>query len=485
MNRGNMSRRGFLAKSLGALTAAGLPVWFANEMVSDAQEKKDGKTPGGANDRIVMAAIGTGTNRTRRAEGAPLRGERGVAIMQNAMNENGVQMIAVCDVDRPNAEFAQNIVRNAQRGGSRDCTVHTDYRRLLENRDITAVTIGAPDHWHALIAIAAMRAGKDVYCEKPMTLTIEESKLVARVARDTRKIFQVGTQQRTEFSGRFRLAAELVRNNRIGRVHRVTTLIGTNPVGGPFQVRPVPEGLDWNFWQGPTPNVEYVKERCHYDFRWWYEYSGGKMTDWGAHHNDIAQWALGMDDTGPITVRGTGEAPRNQANCYNCHPTFEVTYTYGNGRNGQAGTTLVCRSGPAANWPIREGNNVAGNGILFEGEDNKWIWVSRSTIQASDRALLNEELPAGATRLPRVTGNGNHHMRNFIECVRSREQTICPANVGHRSVSICHLGVIATRFFANTELRWDPREERFTGDNAQAANGHLARTMRAPWRLEA
>jgi myo-inositol 2-dehydrogenase / D-chiro-inositol 1-dehydrogenase len=485
MNRGNMSRRGFLAKSLGALTAAGLPIWFAEELIVDAQEKQGKKTAGGANERIVMGAIGTGTNRTRRAAGTPIRGERGVHIMQNAMNEAGVQFVAVCDVDRPNAEFAQNLVRTATRGGSRDCGLHSDFRRLLEDRNINAVTIGTPDHWHALVAIAAMRAGKDVYCEKPMTLTIEESKLVARVARETRKIFQVGTQQRTEYGGRFRLAAELVRNGRIGRVNRVTTLIGGNPVGGPFQVRPVPEGLDWNFWLGPTAQVEYVPERCHYEFRWWYEYSGGKMTDWGAHHNDIAQWALGMDESGPISIRGSGAAPSDRPNSYNCHPTFEVVYTYGNGPNGGEGTRLVCRHGPAEGWPIREPRQgrqaVADNGILFEGEDNKWIWVSRSTIQASDRTLLNEELPSGAVRLPRAT----NHMANFLSCVRSREQPICHAGVGHRSVSVCHLGVIGTRFFTNTTLRWDPREERFTGDNAEAANRHLSRGMRAPWRLEA
>lgn len=478
MHRGNLSRRGFLAKSLGALTAAGLPVWFANEFMIEAQETKAVKT--GPNDRIVMGAIGTGTNRSTRAAGAALRGERGHGIMQNAMREAGVQMVAVCDVDRPNAEFAQNTVRNAAQGGSRDCAIFGDFRRLLENRDINAVTIGTPDHWHAIIAIAAMRAGKDVYCEKPMTLTIEESKLVARVARETRKVFQVGTQQRTEYNGRFRLAAELVRNGRIGRVRKVTTLIGTNPVGGPFQVRPVLEGLDWNFWLGPTAQVDYVPERCHYQFRWWYEYSGGKMTDWGAHHNDIAQWALGMDESGPISVRGSGAAPSTQPNSYNCHPTFEVVYTYGNGANGGEGTQLVCRHGPAQGWPIREGNNVAGNGILFEGEDNKWIWVSRSSIQASDPALLNEELPATAVRLPRAT----NHMANFLSCVRSREQPICHAGIGHRSVSVCHLGVIATRFFSGQTLRWDPREERFTGENAAAANSHLARAVRAPWRLD-
>jgi predicted dehydrogenase len=326
-----------------------------------------------------------------------------------------------------------------------------------------------------------MRAGKDVYCEKPLTLAVNEGKELVRVARETKRVFQVGSQQRSD--ARFRLACELVRNGRIGRVNRVTTLIGANPVGGPFQVRPVPDGLDWNFWKGPTADVEFVPQRCHYEFRWWYEYSGGKMTDWGAHHNDIAQWALGMDESGPISIRGTGAAPSTAANSYNCHPTFEVTYTYGNGPNGGEGTRLICRSGPAQGWPIRENNNVAGNGILFEGEDNKWIWVSRSTIQASDRTLLDEALPAGATRLPRVTATANQHMNNFIQCVRSREQPICHAGIGHRSVSVCHLGVIATRFFANTTLRWDPREERFTGDNAEAANGHLARAVRAPWRL--
>jgi myo-inositol 2-dehydrogenase / D-chiro-inositol 1-dehydrogenase len=379
-------------------------------------------------------------------------------------------------------------VRNAIRGGSRDCAIHSDFRRLLEDRNINAVTIGTPDHWHAQVAIAAMRAGKDVYCEKPMTLTIEESKLVARVARETRKIFQVGTQQRTEYAGRFRLAAELVRNGRIGRVNRITTLIGanpTNPNNRAFPVVPVPEGLDWNFWQGPTGPVDYVAERCHYDFRWWYEYSGGKMTDWGAHHNDIAQWALGMDESGPISIRGSGAAPATGANFFNCHPTFEVIYIYGNGLSGGEGTRLVCRHGPAEGWPIREPRQgrqaVADNGILFEGEDNKWIWVSRSTIQASDRTLLNEELPSGAVRLPRAT----NHMNNFVSCVRSRETPICHAGIGHRSVSVCHLGVIGTRFFANTTLRWDPREERFTGDNAEAANRQLSRERRAAWRLEA
>src|SRR5439155_16683729 len=254
----------------------------------------------------------------------------------------------------------------------------------LRNRDIQAVTIGTPDHWHALVAIAAMRAGKDVYCEKPLTLTLDEGKALVRTARETNRILQTGSQQRSD--ARFRLACELVRNNRIGTVRRVSTFIGDNPRGGPFMVERPPEGLNWDFWLGPTPRVEYVKQRCHYEFRWWYDYSGGKMTDWGAHHNDIAQWALGMDDSGPIAVYGSGEAPDRRPNCYNCHPTFEAVYTYGNGRDGAAGTQLVCRPQPADNWvgrDLREGRGGrVDNGVLFEGEDNKWIFVSRSMIRA-------------------------------------------------------------------------------------------------------
>jgi predicted dehydrogenase len=478
LQRGNLSRRGFIARSLGALTAAGLPAWFARESVSHAlaQEKQRAV---GANDRVVMAAIGVGSDRLRNANLRPTRGERGVAIMRDAMGQNGVQMIAVCDVDRVNAEQAANMVRNAQRGGSRECQIFEDYKRLLENRDIDAVTIGTPDHWHAIIAIAAMRAGKDVYCEKPLTLTLDEGKAMVRVARETNKILQTGSQQRSD--RRFRLACELVRNGRIGRVRQITTLIGDNPRRGPFETAPVPEGLNWDFWLGPTPAVEYIPERCHYEFRWWYDYSGGKMTDWGAHHNDIAQWALGMDESGPIAVQGHGTEPRNDGRSFNCHPTFEVTYTYGNGAGGAEGTRLICRNGPPRDFPARNGNRPHDNGVLFEGEDNKWIFVNRGTIIASDPALINEALPQNATRLE-VSEN---HMGNFMQCLRSRRQPICHVGVGHRSVSVCHLGNIATRFFPNQRLQWDPREETFTGQRAAEANRHLSRPYRGQYRLEA
>ena len=493
MNQGNFSRRGFLAQSLAGLTAAGLPLWFAEEIVVDAQEKDAKAQKGrGANDRIVMAAIGTGTNRIRRGNG-PLHGERGVAIMNDAMGsadanrrapwQNNIQFVAVCDVDRPNAEYAQGLVN--RRYGTSDCRVLTDYRELLRNNDIQAVTIGTPDHWHAQIAIAAMQAGKDVYCEKPLTLTIDEGKAMVRVARDRNRVLQTGSQQRSD--PRFRLACELVRNNRIGRIRRVTTLIGDNPRGGPFQETQPPDGLNYDVWLGQTPRVPYNDHRVFYDFRWWYEYSGGKMTDWGAHHNDIAQWGLGMDNSGPISVRGTGEAPDNRPDCYNCHPHFEITYTYGNGPNSGPGTVLVCRDGPPRDFPARDARgNAINNGILFEGENNQWIFVNRSMIIASDgnqqrSRLISEPLGQNATRLPVST----NHMGNFIECFRSRQQPICNVGVGHHSVTVCHLGNIALRFFPGQELHWDPQEQRFTGQRAEEANRHLSRPRREGYALGA
>lgn len=469
--RGNLSRRGFLARSLAALTVgAGLPVWYAREMLAYGQDTPARQTS--PNSRITMAAIGTGTNRTRRRnDTAPLHGERGYQIMVNAMRVPGVQMVAVCDVDRPNAEFAAREVN--RRNGNNDCRVYTDFRELLRRNDIDAVTIATPDHWHAIIANEAMKAGKDVYCEKPLTLTLAEGQVLALTSRRTGKILQTGSQQRTEYNGRFRLACELVRNGRIGRVVRIETRIGSNPTGGPFPVVAVPEGLDWNFWLGPTPRVDYVKERCHYDFRWWYEYSGGKMTDWGAHHNDVAQWALNMDDSGPIMVEATADAADNRPNCYNCHPNFQVTYTYGNGTSGGSGTILRCTS-------------RGENGVRFEGENGRWIFVSRSTITASDRRIIDEPLPQNAIRLPVVTADeqnrNNLHMVNFIRCVRSRQQPICNVNVGHRSCSVCHIGNIAIR--TGLRLRWDPQQERFIGENADRANALLSRPMREPWTLE-
>jgi predicted dehydrogenase len=435
-----------LQKSLAALTAAGLPAWYAREVLA-ADDKKD-KAPG-PNDRIVMGAVGIGSPQSR-----------GRAIAHDALNtKKGAMYVAVCDVDGRHRDNAVEDMKKA----SQEVKAHEDFRELLDNKEINAVTIATPEHWHVLVAIDALRKGKDVYCEKPLTLTVAEGQALLKVAKETGRVFQVGTQQRSD--ARFRLACELVRNGRIGKVQTVETRIGGNPTSPPLPKVDPPRELNWNLWLGPRPMVDYVElkkdnhvfTRCHYEFRWWYEYSGGKMTDWGAHHNDIAQWGLGMDESGPVAVEAEGKEPSTDPNSYNTHPEFKVTYTYANG------TKLVCTSG-------------GENGIKFVGSDGKWIFVSRSKIEASDKKLLDEPLPADAVKLY----VSNNHMGNFLDCVRSHKPTICPASVGHSSVVVCHLGVIALR--TGKKLKWDPAKEEFVGD--AEANKWLSREMRKPWTLD-
>ncbi|HZT81493.1 MAG TPA: Gfo/Idh/MocA family oxidoreductase [Gemmataceae bacterium] len=440
MDRGNLSRRGFLRRALAALTVgAGLPAWYAREVLAFEEDKK----PVASGDKIIMGAIGIGSPQSR-----------GRAIAHDALRagKGNVRYVAVCDVDE---RHVKNAVEDMKKNGQ-DVKGYRDFRELLDRKDIQAVTIATPDHWHVLVAIEALKKGKDVYCEKPLTLTIDEGKALRKVVRQTGRVFQVGSQQRSD--PRFRLACELVRNGRIGKIKTVETRIGANPQGGPFPVEKPPKELDWDFWLGPTPKVDYVARRCHYEFRWWYEYSGGKMTDWGAHHNDIAQWGLGMDDSGPVAVWGMGAPPDKRPNCYNCHPIFQARFTYANGAE------LVC-------------TDRGENGVRFEGEKGQWIFVSRGRIAASDRKLLEEPLPRDAVRLY----VSNNHMGNFLECVRTRKPTICTAEVGHRSVTVCHLGNIAIR--SGKKLKWDPQAERFVGDDE--ANRWLSREMRAPWKLEA
>jgi predicted dehydrogenase len=445
---GNLSRRGFMQRSLAAAAVAGLPGWYAREVLAHHLEAESKEKAVAANDKIVFGAIGIGSPQSRNMH----------LIQNDLLKKHGdkAEVVAVCDVDRSHRERAAKAI------GS-DVKAYEDFRQLLDRKDINAVTIATPDHWHVLIAIDALRKGKDVYCEKPLTLTIHEGQALCKVQKETGKVFQVGSQQRSDT--RFRLACELVRNGRIGKVHTVETRIGSNPTSPMIPKAPVPDGLNWDFWLGPTPVVDYMEvkqgtkvfTRCHYEFRWWYDYSGGKMTDWGAHHNDIAQWALGMDESGPVAVEGTGTEPAKDEHHYNCHPDFEITYTYANG------TKLLCRS-------------KGENGIRFNGEDGKWIFVSRGKIEASDKKLLDEPLPSGATRLY----VSNDHMGNFLECVKSRKECVCTAQVGHRSVSVCHIGVIALR--TGKKLKWDPAKETF--DDAEA-NRMLSRAMRAPWKLEA
>jgi predicted dehydrogenase len=436
--RGSLSRRGFLDRSLAALTLSGIPLWYAREVLAE-QEQRDAQAEkakkAGPNDQIVMAAIGVGG--------------QGTGIMKWAKKKPGVKFVAVCDIDSSHAKKAAKEVGN-------DCKEYHDFRELLTREDLNAVTIGTVDHWHALTSIAAMKSGRDVYCEKPLSLTIEEGKAMVQAARKYDRVFQTGSQQRSD--DRYRLACELVRNGRIGKVHTAEARIGDNPVGGPFKTSNAPEELDWEFWKGPTADVPYIKERCHYEFRWWYEYSGGKLTDWGAHHNDIAQWGLGKDGSGPVSITASGVEPSKKPDCYNCHPHFAVTYTYADG------THLITSS---------DGEN----GNRFIG-DKGWIFVSRERIEASDPKLLKEPLPKDATRLY----VSNDHMGNFIDGIRTRKRPICDVEIGYRSVTVCHLGAIALRL--GIPLDWDPTAEKFVGPRADKGNAMISREMRSPWRLE-
>ena len=464
MHKGNLSRRGFMQRSLAALTfGAGLPAWFARQVFASADDKKAPDQPG---EKLRMGAIGIGSPASRQLQ-----------IYGAAKGHKGVEYIAACDVDKRHLDRGLAILKK----DGFDAKGYEDFRELLDNPNVQAVTIAVPDHWHALIAIEAMRKKKDVYCEKPLTLTIDEGKALVKVAKETGRVFQTGSQQRSEFGGKFRLACELVRNGRIGKIKQVETRVGGNPTCDPIPKVAVPEGLNWDFWLGPAPMADYVERkqgdrmvncRTPYEFRWFYEYSGGKMTDWGAHHNDIAQWGLGMDGTGPVAIEAEGKEPSKDPNAYNTHPTFKITYTYANGAK------LIC-----ANTQLEGSADPKGrghdNGVLFLGEEDKWIFVSRGGITASDQKLIDE--PPGKDWVP-LQDTKNDHMGNFLEAVRKGDPKlcICTPEVGHRSVTVCHLGNIALR--SGLKLKWDPAKEQF--DDAEA-NKWLRREMRAPWKIEA
>jgi predicted dehydrogenase len=356
-----------------------------------------------------------------------------------------VEVLAVADV------YEKQRAAALERVGQ-GCKAYNDYRELLARPDIDAVVIATPDHWHTMTAIHACEAGKDVYCEKPLTLTIREARRVVEAARRNGTVFQVGSQQRS--SDNFRFACELVRSGRIGRLEWVQATIGGGPECGPQPPQPVPAGLDWNFWQGPAPAAEYTPRRCHYDFRWLYEYSGGKMTDWGAHHNDIAQWGIGASYCGPVKTEPVfAEFPTQ--GLFDTATRFEVRHTYANGV-----VLRTCSHG--------------GRGVHFQGTDG-WIKVDRGHFETSDPEIESEPLGAGDVHLYRSPG----HHRDWLNCIRNRRRPICEPEIGCRSVTVCHLGTIAIR--TGRTIHWDPQEEQITND--PGLERWLDKPYRAPWRV--
>ena len=434
-----ISRRRFVQSSAALAAATTLPRWFLEE----SQAAQTPRVPG-PNDRPSIALVGCGGMGRGDARNASRFG----------------RVAAVCDVDERQVAEAKKLFPEAEE--------QRDFRKVMERDDIDVVICGTVDHWHTLISMAAMRAGKDVYCEKPLTLTIDEGKRLVQTARETKRVLQTGSQQRSDKN--FRLACELVRNGRIGKLKNIQVWLPAGRREGPFQPSPVPQGFDWDFWQGQTPSVPYVKERAHVTFRYWWAYSGGTMTDWGAHHNDIALWGMGLDPSGPVGVEGKSLV-KMIPDGFTAASEYEVHYTYANG------VTQTTRSTSDNNWAggvvNREGQH---HGVKFEGSDG-WIWVTRGRIEASDPDFLTTPLPAGATRLDA----SDDHMGNFFECVRTRKRPICDVEIGHRSASVCHLGVISMRL--GRKLEWDPKAETFVND--QEANGWLAREMRTGWGYDA
>ena len=458
------SRRNFL-QTTAAAAGATMPYWAWSPR-SFAEEQKS------PNERLRVGCIATGDR---------WMGGVGPNVLRVA------DCLAVCDVDANHMAAGKQKVIDMQSKPGMSLVVDTyeDYRKILDRKDIDIVTIVTTDHWHSKIAVEAMQAGKDVYCEKPLTLTINEGKQIRKVLDETKRVFQVGTQQRSEMGLLFLKAVAMVKNGRIGKVQKVTCDIGGAPGSGEIGLAPVPEGLNWELWQGQTPlreyrskpmgdpNAKYPHSRTHYEFRWWYEYSGGKMTDWGAHHVDIASWALGMDELGPVSVEpveGTVVHPcpldangnPTRDDMYNAATAFDVKVMYGDGVE----LHIVSSS-------------KDGNGILFEGTEGRFH-VSRGAMKGApvEDLAKNPITDEMIEKLYKGKKPGDH-MRNFIECVKDRTQPISDVHTHHRAMTTCHLANIAIRL--NRKINWDPKLETIVGDDN--ARNWLGREQRKGYEI--
>jgi predicted dehydrogenase len=437
----DISRRTFLGHCAAIAAATGLPSWVVERNLSASSQVGP---PASANDRPGIALVGCGGMGRGDAKSAARFGD----------------IVAVVDVDEDHAAAAAK-----QFGGPDKAPVQfTDFRRMLERKDVDVIINATPDHWHTLINLAAAAAKKDIYAEKPLTLTVDEGKRLVKAVRKERVVLQTGTQQRS--NKLFRLACELVRNGRIGTLTQATVFVPAGLREGPFKPAPVPAGFHWDLWLGQAPRVEYMKERCHSTFRWWWDYSGGPVTDWGAHHNDIARWAIGLDGPTEVQARALVEPIPGG---YTTPPEFEATLTWANGVKQVVKTTVD--DSPFGVALKKDGQR---NGVRFDGT-NGWIWVNRTTIEASNPEMLDTPLTSPAVTLE----VSDDHMANFFNAVRTRRDPIAPVEAGHLSATVGHLIVIALR--TGRTLRWDAAKEKFAGDGAREGNAHLARKMRKPY----
>jgi len=383
-------------------------------------------------------------------------GSMGLRHVNGFVQEPDCRILAVCDVDAPRRYAAAEVVNKAY--GNTDCGTIHDFRELFARRDIDTVCLAVPDHWHSIVAIQAARAGKHIYGEKPLALTISEGRAMVREIRRTGCVWETGSWQRS--TDHFRRACALVRSGRIGRLTRVLVGIGSGSATGPQPAMPVPPGFDYDTWLGPAPEAPYTEKRCHWNFRWILDYSGGQVTDWGAHHIDIAHWGMNADDTGPVEVWGRGEFPSDGLWDAAVHFHFECRYADG----------LMLEVADAKTYP---------EGVRFIGDGSE-VFVSRADLKAQPAALLRERLGPGEMDLGgRRSENRQGHRRDFLDCVRTNSLPIAPIEAAHRSITVAHLGNIA--MILGRKVRWNPNREEFLDD--PAASRMLQRPMRSPWHI--
>ncbi len=407
--------------------------------------------------RITLGIIGCGNQST-------------VDIPEWLKNDD-CQIVAVCDVNRasygyknekqflgrePQRDFVNQFYAKKTTGGTyQGVTAYSDFRDVYARSDIDAVAIIAPDHWHSVMTVLAARAGKDIYCQKPLTLTIAEGRDMIAAVRQHRRILQTGSQYRS--NAMIRQACELVRNGRIGKLQRVETYVAENNFTGPgpgWKEMPVPEGFDYDAWLGPAPKVPYHHDRCFYRFRFIREYSGGQTTNFGCHSNNVAHWGMGVDDTGPVEIEDLGAEFPPKGDLFTTPTKVAFRARYANG------VVLECKT------------DKRSFGATFFGSEGV-LRAGYKPIVTEPAAIAQSTIGPNEIHLP-VSAN---HYRNFLDCVKSRQDPVEPAEIGHRTASLCHLGNIA--MILNKKIRWDPKQEQIVGD-AEAAK-MLARPRRAPW----
>jgi len=423
----NSNRRQFIKAGAAIATASFIP-WTRKALANVSK-----------NDRLRIGCIGLGGMGTGDAEQHAHFGD----------------ILAVCDVDRRHAEKA----RDSAKIGKGKADLYGDYRKVLDRKDIDVVSVVTPDHWHVKIAIEALQAGKHVFCQKPLTLTLEENQLIRKACRAYPKlVFFVGTQQRSD-RDRFLRAINMVQKGLLGKIQRVTAGIGGSPTGGPFPVAQPPGELDWNMWLGQAPLVDYREKRCHNEFRWWYEYSGGKFTDWGAHHVDIATWALGEDAPGHGPVEVDGRDAKHPVPFKNGYPTVDNSYN----TSHDFDVKCIYASGVELHITSR-----GDNGVLFEGTKGR-MFVNRERITGKPIEEHWDKDQFGQEDLERLYRGKpfEGHKENFFRCVREGGLPVSDPFSHVQTMNTCHLAAIAARL--GRVIKWDPMQEKIVGDDQAAA----------------